>query len=264
MDKPEEKPFIVQRIILPEDKGQVVEHQPDVNDQRPEESKYLSKNNNKVKEETRAPVVGTPRQAPPPSPRLQRPLKSNEKKSDDTNLLALKKPDAEPKKIEMKQPTWEELTQLAPLTSKPTRPSATDDYLPDTTVGTKTALNTREFLFYSYYARIKERLRMYWAPSLRPLLSRLYHQGREFDRGELITKVRVTLNKEGSLNSIRVLKGSGISKVDQVAVAAFEKAAPFPNPPSGMVDKDGKVRLRWDFILTTGRGPALRVYRSAR
>ena len=38
---------------------------------------------------------------------------------------------------------------------------------------------------------------------------------------------------------------------------AFQAAAPFPNPPKGMLDDDGFVRIRWDFVLTTDNGPRI-------
>jgi protein TonB len=44
---------------------------------------------------------------------------------------------------------------------------------------------------------------------------------------------------------------SGITDLDEVAVEAFRLAAPFPHPPKGMVDGDGTIKIRWDFIVET-------------
>jgi protein TonB len=48
---------------------------------------------------------------------------------------------------------------------------------------------------------------------------------------------------------VQVVSDSGVRDLDQAAVEAFQEAAPFPNPPSGIVDSDGTIKIRWDFIL---------------
>src|SRR3990167_7929794 len=259
--KDSEEPMLVQRITLPEDQGQIVDQFPDANKERPDTAKFLSEFNNRADKETRAPLIGDPHQTPPPSkPRPEPKQPTAEPKPKSSTTLALEEKAEEKRTQEKPKPSWEDLTTITPKEERPSQLSRSDDHLPETEVGDKTLLNTKEFVFYSYYARIKERLRMIWAPSLRPVLARLYYSGVEFDQGDLVTKVRVVLTRDGSLQSIRVLEGSGNREIDQVAVNSFEKAAPFPNPPSGMIEKDGNVYLRWDFILTTTGGPLLKVF----
>ena len=48
---------------------------------------------------------------------------------------------------------------------------------------------------------------------------------------------------------VQVLEDSGLRDLDEAAVDAFREAAPFPNPPQGIVEKDGTVKIRWDFVL---------------
>ena len=48
---------------------------------------------------------------------------------------------------------------------------------------------------------------------------------------------------------VQVLNDSGIRDLDDAAVEAFKEAAPFPNPPEGIVESDGTIKIRWDFIL---------------
>lgn len=250
-----EKPMMVQRIILPEDKGQVVDQITEANKERPEESKYLSEFNNKVDKETKAPVVAEPFRAPKPVPPQVAKKGEREKKEGKETELAIKEKGA------AKKPTWDDLTALAPqqLPIQPQRPSSGDDYLPNVDSGDETKLNTKEFMFYTYFARIKERLRMYWTPALQVVMNRIYYGGQNMESGEFVTKVNVTLTREGNLQNVKIIQGSGNKELDMVAIQAFEKAAPFPNPPSGMIEKDGTVLLRWDFILTTNSGPSLRL-----
>ena len=46
-----------------------------------------------------------------------------------------------------------------------------------------------------------------------------------------------------------MLTQSGVIDLDSAAVEAFREAAPFPNPPKGMVEGDGTIKIRWDFVL---------------
>lgn len=140
--------------------------------------------------------------------------------------------------------------------------AATDDRLSDIIYGERTVLSTREFKFFSYYHRIKELLRQYWKPNVERQLAKLWSRGRNIGEEEMVTQVLVLLDTNGVIQKISRVGTSGITEVDEAAVEAFQRAAPFPNPPKGMQDDDGFVRIRWDFILKTETGPHIQ-FRSA-
>ena len=223
-------PMIVERIILDkEDKKQVVDATEPPQDQTPpKESEYLSKYNQSVEEETKAAKIGKTQNSIPSTP------------APAKKLMSLSDLGLKPKILE-----------------KPRKPSAvspaptTDDYLPNIQEGAQTALNTREFQFYSYFERIKDRLRMYWEPELQGRVDKIYAKGKNLGEQDLITKLNIILSKQGELSKVQIVRNSGIEDVDEAAVKAFEKAAPFPNPPSGMIEKDGKVYLTWSFVVET-------------
>lgn len=135
--------------------------------------------------------------------------------------------------------------------------AATDDVLKGVREGEGTVLSTREFRFYSYYHRIKELLRQYWKPNVERQITRIWNKGKNINSDELTTRVLVLLDSKGTIQKISKVSGSGFTELDEAAVEAFQRAAPFPNPPSGIVDPDGFVRIRWDFILQTDAGPAI-------
>src|SRR5262249_31648839 len=129
-------------------------------------------------------------------------------------------------------------------------PSQSDDYLKDVQTGMQTLLSTREFVYYTYYARIKESLRQHWEPTVREKVKIIYRQGRTIASAkDRVTQVLVTLNSQGELIRVEVLSQSGVEALDAAAVEAFKEAAPFPNPPKGMVEPDGTIKIRWDFVL---------------
>lgn len=128
--------------------------------------------------------------------------------------------------------------------------SATDDHLKDVKTGMQTMLSTREFLYYSYYNRIRSKLTQYWQPKIREKMERIMKQGRSIaSTGDKITRIVIVLDDKGILRKVQVLGTAGVSDLDDAAVEAFRAAAPFPNPPKGMVDGDGTIKIRWDFVL---------------
>lgn len=129
--------------------------------------------------------------------------------------------------------------------------SKSNDYVKDVDQGLETLLNTREFKYYSYYNRIRRQLAQHWEGKVREKLSKMYKEKRapanlNEDR---ITKIIVILNASGTLVNVKVISDSGLRDLDDAAVEAFRAAAPFPNPPKGIVESDGTVKIRWDFVL---------------
>lgn len=128
--------------------------------------------------------------------------------------------------------------------------SATSDYLKDVDQGLETLLNAREFKYYTYYNRIRKQLTQHWEPKVRTKLSQMFKQGRYLAAAtDRITKLIVILDKKGNLVNVQLVKDSGVTDLDDAAVEAFQSAAPFPNPPQGIIDPDGTVKIRWDFVL---------------
>ena len=127
--------------------------------------------------------------------------------------------------------------------------SASDDYLENVAVGTQTLLNAKEYKFYGFYERIRERLTDYWYNMLTAEIDGLMQSGRLFAGGDRETQVLVKLDARGQLQSVNVIGSSGIDVLDRAATNAFKSAAPFPNPPSGMIESDKSVNVRWDFVV---------------
>lgn len=129
---------------------------------------------------------------------------------------------------------------------------STSDYLTEVKPGAQTLLNTREFAFFSFYQRVRHQLEQYWEPGLRKRLRKMFDRGRRLAaEQEHSTRILVVLNEGGTITRIQVEGTSGFLDLDQAAVDAFNKAGPFPNPPKAMVDRDGTVKVEWEFVLRT-------------
>lgn len=130
--------------------------------------------------------------------------------------------------------------------------SRSRDYLPDKAEGLETLLSTREFVYYTYYTRIRNQLSEYWEPKIKQKVITMFKQGRRIaSADDHITKLQIVLDAKGILMKVQVLDASGIRDLDEVAIEAFRAAAPFPNPPKGIIESDGTVKIEWDFVVET-------------
>lgn len=128
--------------------------------------------------------------------------------------------------------------------------SRSSDHLKDVEKGAQTVLSTREFIYYSYFKRIKGQIQQYWEPSIKGKMRKIMHSGRNIaSTADRTTKLLIILNEKGTLVGVKVLSESGIVDLDDAAIEAFKAAAPFPNPPTGIVEDDGTIKIRWDFVL---------------
>jgi protein TonB len=125
------------------------------------------------------------------------------------------------------------------------------DYIPELEVGVETLLTTKEFVFYTYYNRIRTQLHPHWTGFVRSQLSKAQERGRSIASisGPQVTRTLVTLSPTGQLLRVQIIGKSTVPELDEAAVLAFRRAAPFPNPPEGMRDPDGNIKIRWDFIV---------------
>lgn len=237
---------------------QIVTQEQRVNDEIDEKAKYLSQFNQKVLKETRAEQAGKFNNQPRPGVPAQKPapqqqVKAEKEKSKSQGFEVYENTGGEvslnPFKPNFKpRPVIE--SQAATNQGAAGAPSQTDDYLKDTQKGLQTLLSTREFVYYSYYNRIKEKVQQHWEPNLREKVRKLFVQGRGLASSQdRITQVLITLDSNGNLIRIQVVTASGITDLDQAAVDAFRAAAPFPNPPKGIVEEDGTVKINWAFVL---------------
>jgi len=240
---------------------QVVE-QPEkaLNDEKPDDAKYMSAHDQRVVHETKAQnsgefrnTAGTGERRPPTESAKVKPLAQQEAK------IKTKAKGKTPTDKDGTLPTMSELSphfeayehrEEAVSNGSGQAASQTNDFLKDTPPSLETVLNTREFKFYSYYQRIRGQIRQYWEPSIREKIKTIFASGRSIaSEHDHITRLIIVLDRNGELLKVQVVGESGTKDLDDAAVEAFRAAAPFPNPPKGIVDQDGTIKISWDFIL---------------
>ncbi len=226
-----------------------------LNDELSDKAKYLSQFNQSVVNETKANNSGIFK-----NEAGQGITKKGASESADTKKSAVKKS----KKAFTENGTitvqdkfapkmnWSDLAKKNEVlgVQNPGDVSQTPDYLKNVDDGPQTLLNTREFVYYSYFNRIKSQIQQYWEPKIKDKVRAMFLRGRYIaSNKDRITKLLIILNERGTLVGVQVMGESGIEDLDDAAVEAFRAAAPFPNPPAGIVEKDGKIKIQWDFVL---------------
>jgi len=245
---------------------QIVEQdEKNANDIEPEKAKYLSAKNQKVEKETVAKNRGEFQNRKQTATALsQAPGKAGQQQAQASQSETRKGPPqvkdlfagynaSESYERQKNQVQRQAKTQTGNSVNpgQTGEVSQTNDYLKDLEQGVETLVNAREFKYYSYYSRIRRQLSQHWQSKVSEKMSKLFKEGRSPAAAgqDRITKVVVVLNAAGSLVGVQVLSDSGVRDLDEAAVEAFRAAAPFPNPPKGIVEEDGTVKIRWDFIL---------------
>jgi TonB family protein len=273
------KPAVVKKETTPDiqflditalDNGRLIEQSEDEKaTEKPKDAKYVSKVDKSVEKETRAPRHGeyqnkqaqaaTSQQfaQPPPAPADQTQVDKEHTTTEDTiktfesgDLAVAKSESAEkPKKVSKAKTVADLRPNTMQEMSENSMVSQTNDHLKDVAIGAETHLNTREFLYYSYFNRVKKKLRQHWEPLVHAKVRSMVKRGREIaSANSLSTRVIITLDESGVLRRVQVSTTSGLEDLDDAAVEALQEAAQFPNPPKDLV-REGFVTLNWDFIL---------------
>jgi TonB family protein len=130
--------------------------------------------------------------------------------------------------------------------------AASNDFLDSIETGDGTFLNTREFKYASFFNRVKQRIGEQWSPG--DVMRKHDPEGRRFGSQKRITVVDVTLDEQGRAVDLHVSQSCGVDFLDDEAVAAFQRAQPFPNPPSGLLQSDRRIRFRFGFHIDNDPG----------
>lgn len=218
-----------------------------LNQEKPEDARFLSAHDQKVAKQTQAVNRGEFQNLKSRNTKAGKPVESKKSAPKLDQLLAAYDPMAAGmKKQEAKT------MQEAEAAQKGGEVSQSNDYLKNVDQGIETLLNTREFKYYTYYNRIRKQLSHYWEPKVKEKVNSMYQQGRRIASAQdRITKLLIVLDASGTLVNVQVLSDSGVRDLDDAAIESFRAAAPFPNPPKGIIETDGTVKIRWDFVLET-------------
>lgn len=118
--------------------------------------------------------------------------------------------------------------------------------------GDVTALNTRDGGEVArYYIQTGWKIEPDWVRRVRQAAADRDPDGRLFFYKERSVVVGATLDRNGNLMEVSIVRSSNVDFYDGVAVSSIRQAQPFPPPPASMLF-DGRARMAWTFTLYPG------------
>lgn len=115
--------------------------------------------------------------------------------------------------------------------------------------GAGNVLNTKRWKYASFFNRVRNAIDEEWEPQ--QVHKAHDPDGRAFGTQTRRTQLIIRLNDDGSINKIRLDKASGAPHLDEEAIRSTRAAAPFVNPPPGLVDPStGFIEFRFGFIFS--------------
>ena len=96
-----------------------------------------------------------------------------------------------------------------------------------------------------FMAQLRHQVSASWDPN--SVWRRVDPKGTVYGPHSRVTQLRISLSPRGELAKIVVVAPSGAAELDDEAIRAFRKAAPFTRPPDSMVAADHLVTF--DFAL---------------
>lgn len=133
------------------------------------------------------------------------------------------------------------------------------DHLEDIAEGDETALTAKGWKYANFFNRLKRQVAQNWEPG--GVWRRKDPTGSVYGFKSRITEVRVSLSPKGELAKVAVIGPSGVVELDEEGMRAFRAAAPFPNPPEGLISPNtGLITFEFAFHFEIGR-PSRTIWR---
>ena len=221
------------------------------------QTRYLSQANKSVEKETQAMLKGLFYQAKTENSQtsVRKALSKNQKLKTKPSPIQRQISSLNPSLLDViEEPLKVDITEIEYMdfSQQPKRQnlSRTMDFLPGVETGSHTLLNTRNLFIIPTFSRMKEQIHWRWSQYLQTELSlaslKLTHGNRQ---KMFSTSLYIYLSTDGDIKDMRVVKSSGAEDIDSAALHAFLSAAPFPNPPTGLVEEDGYIHIKQSFHL---------------
>lgn len=127
-------------------------------------------------------------------------------------------------------------------------PSTISEHIPSVREGGFTSLNTDQFMYYTFYARINEQIRNRWVFNLRDFVRRSGPQRiNRLAQNPQVTEIEVILDAQGNYVQSAFHNKADDPALDEAVQLAFRQASPFLNPPSEIVSEEGFIHLHYSF-----------------
>jgi TonB family protein len=140
-------------------------------------------------------------------------------------------------------------------------PGTHDALEDDMEVAPGNMLKTKRWEFASFFNRVRNGVAQHWHPEV--VHAANDPDGRKHGTKTRRTRLLISLNPDGSLHKVRLDSSSNVDYLDEEAIRAVRQAAPFVNPPPGLVDEgSGLIEFGFAFIFEIHGGRRIFRYRN--
>lgn len=117
---------------------------------------------------------------------------------------------------------------------------------PNISISTETLLNTDEYIYASFFNRIKREVGPRWEPRVQDYLRTTL----VLIDGTYSTRCIFWLDKEGGVDRVELKESSGVKELDALAIEAIQDVSSFPNPPESLLTESGLHRVELGFLVS--------------
>lgn len=190
-------------------------------------AKYFGEKTQRVKEETRAEAFGSPRAGV-----VENLFKPNFKEKFSGVGKGVK-PDTVGKPLEKGEKSKLQRGNFNVLDS-------------DVKISSQTILNTDEYVYSTFYNRMREAIAVFWEPKVREIMENRFSN---LTPGIYKTETKIYLSRSGEVLEVEIIRPSGIQRLDDIATSSISQAHVFLNPPSQLFKVDPRAGLDFGFYV---------------
>lgn len=126
-----------------------------------------------------------------------------------------------------------------------------DVVLSDVAQGSQTLLNTDEYVFASFFLRLKAQVEPRWSPEAREIMKRNW---RSLPQGIYVTELSIGTDQDGKITWVEVQRSAGYSSFDEIAKRAVWEVERLVNLPRELLDRDSRYRTTLTFVVDFKKG----------
>ena len=211
----------------------------------PEKASAYAKYNSSVAEETVAKTTSQKTSSPQTSPSSDEPtlIKPEQSLQDELKQIQMEQKQNEKQKYaQLYENHVQDSSWQTPLSSGAS--GNNDDFLPSYKIGNRTYVNALANPNIFYFVELKRKFRLAFNPE-----SVLRYNLDKFSGGQIAVIWGVSVNANGQLQDMILIRGSGFADYDQEAKRTISVSAPFSKPPAHLLEKDGLLNMAWTFIV---------------
>jgi len=116
------------------------------------------------------------------------------------------------------------------------------DFLEGAIIGEITLANAYKFKYADFFNQLKRSIAFYWNPG--PGLRLI-----PLPKNDLVSRIRMVLNENGSLADVEVVSSSGFASIDRAGVNAIKSSVPVFNVPKELLDSNQQLVIICEFRI---------------